>query len=411
MTQNIVNNPKLYDSQDEKAEKNSLMLQIARSFLNLLSPDYVQHPGYKMEAASTRSKISKKQVQSFRPGLVPQSKTKIKFTGAELLKFPVIEQSYMDLGFYSALTLHGAIVLFFILAILFHFHFSSSNFGNVTEGEPVDVMFIPNEVGSSGLMGDGLSGVDNAQTTTKPLASPPVTASLPSVPTMPEVSQSTANPTTEALPPIEGVEPLLEQSPKQSKPVKQKQINQPKKNLTFYHHYNPPSRSQPQRRQQLRSQNTSPFSNMANLDFSESTQKSKRQESHHVTRGSRSSIDLSTGPLVKNGKINVPYANKVSIRGVRSDYGAEIDAWIQRHMYYPMDAAKNGEEGSASVQVVLDRQGRVKSLNLTSSSGSDALDSAITAMFRNATLPPIPPDISKDNFVIDLTINYILIRH
>ena len=33
------------------------------------------------------------------------------------------------------------------------------------------------------------------------------------------------------------------------------------------------------------------------------------------------------------------------------------------------------------------------------------------AGYRNAKLPPVPPDMSGDHFDVDLTIDYILIRH
>ena len=151
---------------------------------------------------------------------------------------------------------------------------------------------------------------------------------------------------------------------------------------------------------------TSPLSHPMDLSFS-------RAPTHHRAGrppGAGGAIDLSLGPMVQNGQLLTPYASATSIRGVSSDYEAELSAWIRRHMYYPEEAARHGEDGPSHVHVVLDRQGQVKSIRLVSSSGSYTLDDATQGMFRGATLPPVPPDMSGKAFDVDLTIDYILIR-
>ncbi|WP_415448128.1 energy transducer TonB [Acetobacter orientalis] len=114
--------------------------------------------------------------------------------------------------------------------------------------------------------------------------------------------------------------------------------------------------------------------------------------------------------MVENGAINAHYTSRTSIKGVSDDYGQEINAWIERHLFYPDEAIRNGEEGPSSVHVVLDRTGRVRSVYETNSSGSYYLDAATTGMFHGAQLPPVPPDMSGDHFDIDVTVKYILIR-
>ena len=126
-------------------------------------------------------------------------------------------------------------------------------------------------------------------------------------------------------------------------------------------------------------------------------------------RGSHAPVDLSLGPMARNGELRVPYAT-AGIHGVSPDYDAELQDWIQRHLYYPEDAARRGEDGTASVHVVLDRSGQVRSVELTTSAGADSLDDATTGMFRDATLPPVPPDMAGNHFDIDLTVHYILLR-
>ena len=172
-------------------------------------------------------------------------------------------------------------------------------------------------------------------------------------------------------------------------------------------------RSQPVRiplrteRTPTRAQRSSPFSNPMDLSFSEAPGPQRTRTGR--PGGSRGPVDLSLGPLVKNGRLNTPFAT-VGIKGVSDDYGNEIDSWIRRHLYYPPEAAEHGEDGQSSVHVVLDREGRVKSVRLVSSSGSYSLDASTQGMFHGAKLPPVPPDMQGDHFDIDLTVNYILLH-
>ncbi len=159
-----------------------------------------------------------------------------------------------------------------------------------------------------------------------------------------------------------------------------------------------------------RTARSSPFSHPMDLSFAQpGAQAGPPRARTGRPGGSHAPVDLSIGPLVKNGHLNTPYAT-VGIKGVSDDYGSEIDSWIRRHLYYPPEAAQRGEDGSSHVHVVIDRSGHVKSARLVDSSGSYTLDDATTGMFRGATLPPVPDDMSGDHFDIDLTVNYILIR-
>ena len=160
-------------------------------------------------------------------------------------------------------------------------------------------------------------------------------------------------------------------------------------------------------RPQTHAQRSSPFSHPMDLSFSEAPGPQIRRTGRPA--GSHAPVDLSLGPLVKNGRLNTPFAT-VGIKGVSDDYGNEIDAWIRRHLYYPPEAAEHGEDGQTSVHVVLDRTGQVKSVRLVGPSGSYTLDDSTQGMFRGAKLPPVPPDMQGDHFDIDLTVNYILIR-
>lgn len=151
----------------------------------------------------------------------------------------------------------------------------------------------------------------------------------------------------------------------------------------------------------------SPFAHPMDLSFS--GEPAPRPMRRGRRGGSRGPVNLSLGPLSQNGQINAPYQTRNHIKGVSSDYGAEVDRWIRAHMFYPEEAAQAGEDGPSSVHVVIDRTGRVKTVRLTNQSGSYSLDAATVGMFQSAQLPPVPPDMKGDHFDLDVTINYILI--
>ncbi|GAB30186.1 TonB family protein [Acetobacter pasteurianus] len=153
----------------------------------------------------------------------------------------------------------------------------------------------------------------------------------------------------------------------------------------------------------------SPLDHPMDMSFNEAPAPRRKQRGR--PGGSSAPIDLSIGPMVENGELNAHYASRTTVHGVSSDYAAEIDEWIQRHLYYPPEAAERGDEGPSSVHVILDRTGHVFKVFLTSGSGSSDLDSATIGMFHGAQLPPVPPDM-KDKFInFDVTVNYMLIRN
>lgn len=360
---------------------------------------------FKSESSLDSIKVKKKHTQTHASAFITTSLSsqkqnsnslpKLTASGSLLQPTNNTDNHYDILYLAGSLTAHILVVIAIYGWYLIYPHPSMN--GNSEQGQPVEVVFAPDKTGSSGLTGEGLTGEEGQPP-------PPPLASIPEISPPPPEEQSVEapEPETESLPDTGNV-PLM--IPKQQTQTPKKQ---PSKTHQYTYRYTPPRQ---QRRQQTAPKaSDNPFANMQSLDFSENPNKSKRKAAtHRLPQGSRSSIDMSTGPLVKNGKINVPYAAKISIKGVSDDYGAAINAWIRQHLYYPPDAANKGEDGSASVHVALNRDGYVLSVSLTGSSGSDALDTAITSMFRGAKLPKIPPDL-PDHFELDLTVNYILLR-
>ena len=100
-------------------------------------------------------------------------------------------------------------------------------------------------------------------------------------------------------------------------------------------------------------------------------------------------LDLSAGPVVRGGRLLDSVAHVVGPGGT-ADYLALLSEFIETHKYYPEGAARNNEEGSATVRITILRDGTVRALTLESSSGSSLLDSAWMAVFRDNRLPPSP---------------------
>jgi TonB family protein len=94
---------------------------------------------------------------------------------------------------------------------------------------------------------------------------------------------------------------------------------------------------------------------------------------------------------------------------IGDDWFNLVAAWWRRHAYYPSEAGMNGEQGIATVKLVVRHDGRVESVRLEDSSGSQWLDMAAVAVFRNANLPPLPSDVTSAVVPLHFTIHYIII--
>jgi TonB family protein len=84
--------------------------------------------------------------------------------------------------------------------------------------------------------------------------------------------------------------------------------------------------------------------------------------------------------------------------------------WVNRHKYYPDQAAANGEEGTVAVRITVDRNGRVSSVSLLERSGSQWLDAALEALFRGQNLPPLPADFNEAEATLNVQMHYVLIH-
>ena len=77
---------------------------------------------------------------------------------------------------------------------------------------------------------------------------------------------------------------------------------------------------------------------------------------------------------------------------------------------FPRQAAESGEDGTVQVELVVNRLGKVESVEISRRSGSPWLDMAALSTWRSAQLAPFPAENTDPRVTITLTINYILLR-
>ncbi len=128
------------------------------------------------------------------------------------------------------------------------------------------------------------------------------------------------------------------------------------------------------------------------------------------TRPSRTPSRESAGPVQVSSSNAFRPQFDISGDNLGPGWNRLIHDWIERHKYYPHEAAENGEEGVVAVSVTLGRDGHVRSVNLLQRSGSQWLDLALQALFRSQNLPPIPADFHEDQATINVQMHYILLR-
>jgi len=128
-------------------------------------------------------------------------------------------------------------------------------------------------------------------------------------------------------------------------------------------------------------------------------------------RGSVAShaIDFSLG-APKPGPNRSEAFFDVRAANIGADWAQGLAAYWLRHRYYPSQAAEAGEDGTVKIQIVVNRLGRVQSVEVLSRSGSPWLDMAAVGTWRNAQLAPLPAENNDPTITIPLTINYVLLR-
>jgi protein TonB len=147
--------------------------------------------------------------------------------------------------------------------------------------------------------------------------------------------------------------------------------------------------------------NRNPFANIVPFDLNP-------QQHRSLAAGNGRSLDLSAGPVIRNGALQDSVEHVRGTHGM-SDWQEQLQEFVEEHKYYPREAADNGEQGAAVLHVTVGRDGTVKRLTLLSSSGSHLLDAAWMAVFRDNKLPPFNDDMSGNEVTFNYELDYHLI--
>jgi TonB family protein len=121
-------------------------------------------------------------------------------------------------------------------------------------------------------------------------------------------------------------------------------------------------------------------------------------------------LNLSPGTSVDGRAPRMESA--MSFEGSRpgANWQSAVSAWVYQRAYYPMEAARQGEDGPVTVRLVIGRDGKVQSVALVNRSGSRTLDLAWQSIFRDQYLPPLPAELRDAPLTMNFTMNYVLIR-
>lgn len=120
-------------------------------------------------------------------------------------------------------------------------------------------------------------------------------------------------------------------------------------------------------------------------------------------------FDLAFAPLGSGSDRYQPQARSDN-PAVGADWLSEVAAWWHQHAYYPPQAGMNGEQGDVTVEMTVQHDGKVTYVHLERRSGSQWLDMASVAVFRDADLPPLPPEVRDKDITLHFTIHYVIIN-
>lgn len=85
-------------------------------------------------------------------------------------------------------------------------------------------------------------------------------------------------------------------------------------------------------------------------------------------------------------------APSLSLQAAAISWQSALLGQLERHKRYPAQARRQRREGTAQLRFTLDREGRVVSGEIMTSSGSDLLDAEVLALLARAQPLPAPPD-------------------
>lgn len=96
-------------------------------------------------------------------------------------------------------------------------------------------------------------------------------------------------------------------------------------------------------------------------------------------------------------------------RGRQATYVATLAAQLNRYKHYPMAARRARQEGTATLSLLVLRDGSVKDSSISESSGWEALDAAVLRMLERAQpLPAFPASMEEEEIRVKIPVSFSL---
>lgn len=105
---------------------------------------------------------------------------------------------------------------------------------------------------------------------------------------------------------------------------------------------------------------------------------------------------------------SAPAAPPAGVAAVSGAWRGALSTWLQSRKRYPDEARRQAAEGQVTVRFTIARDGQVTDAQIARGSGSDVLDRAALAIFRDGRAPPFPPDMPQPEITTTVTIRYRL---
>ena len=90
------------------------------------------------------------------------------------------------------------------------------------------------------------------------------------------------------------------------------------------------------------------------------------------------------------------------------DWIRQLQAWWDRHAFYPGEAAQENVSGTVKVHIVVRPDGEVPTIHVEQSSGSRFIDNAAYQAFTSAHLHPFPAGTPAPKADVYITLHYVL---
>lgn len=133
------------------------------------------------------------------------------------------------------------------------------------------------------------------------------------------------------------------------------------------------------------------------------------QEPMHASDSS-AAVPFPGSPPLNGPGLTLPSASPAPPAETSSEWRNALSAWLQAHKAYPNAARSRSEEGTVVLRFMVGRDGEVLGVTVVRGSGSDTLDAAAQAIFRNAHVPAFTADMTQTQTMVTVPIHYRLER-